>query len=209
MEESVMITIEQIDEFRKRTHSSYEDAKYFLERNNGDVLDAIIDFERSKTGRGSCYNRQSFRGRREDYGMRLGDVIQKGFDTRIYVEDKNSTLFSIPVIVLLLLIPLWIIVLALFIFFIMLGYKVSIRDVKNSNVNVNDMFKNMSYKMKDQNPGGSQDAYQRRPDPQKRPEQYPVPTGSNMPVSQNNNNQPVPQNGEPKKEDGYKEYTIE
>lgn len=46
-----MITMEQIDEFRKRTNSSYEDAKYYLERNNGDVLDAIIDFERSKTGR--------------------------------------------------------------------------------------------------------------------------------------------------------------
>ena len=45
-----MITMEQIDEFRKRTNSSYEDAKYYLERNNGDVLDAIIDFERSKTG---------------------------------------------------------------------------------------------------------------------------------------------------------------
>ena len=46
-----MITIEQIDEFRKRTHSSYEDAKFFLEKNNGDILDAIIDFERTKTGR--------------------------------------------------------------------------------------------------------------------------------------------------------------
>ena len=46
-----MITMEQIDEYRKRTNSSYEDAKYYLERNNRDVLDAIIDFERSKTGR--------------------------------------------------------------------------------------------------------------------------------------------------------------
>ena len=52
-----MITIEQIDEFRKRTHSSYEDAKFFLEKNNGDILDAIIDFERTKTGKGT--SRQS------------------------------------------------------------------------------------------------------------------------------------------------------
>ena len=27
-----MITIEQIDEFRKRTHSSYEDAKFFSKK---------------------------------------------------------------------------------------------------------------------------------------------------------------------------------
>ena len=27
-----MITIEQIDEFRKRTNSSYSDTKYFLEK---------------------------------------------------------------------------------------------------------------------------------------------------------------------------------
>jgi len=44
-----MITMEQVDEFRKRTNSSYEDAKYFLERNKVDVLDSIIDFERRKT----------------------------------------------------------------------------------------------------------------------------------------------------------------
>ena len=103
-----MITIEQIDEFRKRTHSSYEDAKFFLEKNNGDVLDAIIDFERTKTGKGYSRHNQKHR---KDNGDKFADILQKGFDTKLVVEDKESVLFKIPIILFLLLIPLWVFVL--------------------------------------------------------------------------------------------------
>lgn len=198
-----MMTIEQIDEFRKRTHSSYEDAKYFLERNNGDVLDAIIDFERSKTGgRGGCDNRNHAR-RKEEYGRKFGDVLQKGFDTRIFVEDRNSVLFNIPVVVLLLLIPFWFIVLVLFIFFAMLGYKVSVKDIKSPNVNVNDMFRNISDKMKDS--GGAKP----QGGPENKPPQYPVPSDLHVPASRETGVPAGNKPNEPKKEDGYKEYTIE
>ncbi len=37
-----MITIEQVEELRKRVHVSYEDAKAALEEANGDILEAII-----------------------------------------------------------------------------------------------------------------------------------------------------------------------
>ena len=113
-----MITIEQIDEFRKRTNSSYEDAKYYLDKNNGDILDAIIDFERAKAGRPK--NHQD-RNQKEDVGRRFAEILQKGFDTRIFVEDKNTTLFTIPVILLVLLIPMWVIMLLFFAFLLMLG----------------------------------------------------------------------------------------
>lgn len=63
-----MITIEQIDEFRKRTHSSYEDAKYYLEKNNGDILDAIIDFERSKPNKSHSHqNKKTAGGLRKEF----------------------------------------------------------------------------------------------------------------------------------------------
>ncbi|NMA67703.1 MAG: hypothetical protein GX957_15980 [Clostridiaceae bacterium] len=106
-----MITIEQIDEFRKRTNSSYGDAKYFLERNNGNVLDAIIDFERTKAGKTHSQNKQN-----SDVGKRFAEVLQKGFDTKMIVEDKNSILFSVPVILLIILIPLWPVVILFFTF---------------------------------------------------------------------------------------------
>ena len=42
-----MITIEQIDELRKRVDVSYEDAKEALEQSNGNILEAIIYLEKS------------------------------------------------------------------------------------------------------------------------------------------------------------------
>ncbi|HOQ75788.1 MAG TPA: hypothetical protein PK369_04365 [Thermoclostridium sp.] len=183
-----MITMEQVDEFRKRTNSSYEDAKYFLERNNGDVLDAIIDFERSKTGRSGyrdgyrshAYNWQGSRPQHHN-GQGFSNILQKGFDTRIVVEDNKSVLFSIPVIFLLFMLPLWILVVVLFVFFIMLGYRVSIRDMKSGNADVNAFFSNISEKMREKN------------QPAGRPPMPPEPK----------------KNGEQDKKDGYKEYTIE
>ena len=107
-----MITIEQIDEFRKRTNSSYSDAKYFLEKNNGNILDAIIDFERTKAGSASNQNNRQH----NDMGERFADFLQKGFDTRVIVEDKETVLFSVPVILLIILIPLWLVVVLFFAF---------------------------------------------------------------------------------------------
>jgi hypothetical protein len=43
-----MVTIEMVEEFRRRTNCSYDDAKYYLEKYNGDMLEAIIAFERGR-----------------------------------------------------------------------------------------------------------------------------------------------------------------
>ncbi len=199
-----MITIEQIDEFRKRTNSSYEDAKYYLEKNNGDILDAIIDFERTKAGRSSKYQEKK---QREDYGRRFADILQKGFDTRIFVEDKNSTLFTIPVILLILLIPLWVIVLLFFVFLMLLGYKFSIRDVKSQNVNVGSFFQNLNEKLKETGANkekGQGPVYHSNPSQNSENKaQVPVPKDVTQPVA------PDGSKPEQNKEEGYKEYTIE
>ncbi|HOL85648.1 DUF4342 domain-containing protein [Thermoclostridium caenicola] len=179
-----MISMELIDEFRKRTHSSYEEAKFYLERNNGDLLDAIIDFERSKTGR--AQHRGGYHAphiphdrSQQDFGHKLTTLLQKGFDTRIFVEDSKSVLFNVPVILLLFLLPFWVIIVVLFVFFMMLGYKISVRDVKSRNIDVDAIFSNISEKMKETG----------------QPAERPVPS--------------EPQTGDKDKKDGYKEYTIE
>lgn len=208
-----MVTIEQIDEFRKRTNSSYEDAKYFLQKNDGDVLEAIIDFERTKTGRRHDQDRYRDRyrynrrdccagGRNQDYGQKFSDVLQKGFDTRIVVGDRNSELFSIPVILLLLLLPLWFIVILMFIFLAMLGYKISVQDVKSRNVNVNDFFHNISDKMKESGQGN-------KAAPQQEPSQPPVPVNTDVPENRDEAKPPEVKKDDQNKEDGFKEYTIE
>ncbi len=141
-----MITIEQIDEFRKRTNSSYSDAKYFLEKNNGNILDAIIDFERTKAGSASNQNNRQH----NDMGERFADFLQKGFDTRVIVEDKETVLFSVPVILLIILIPLWLVVVIFFAFFAVLGYKFRIQEISTNGFDVHSFLKNINAKMKEQ-----------------------------------------------------------
>lgn len=41
-----MITIEQVEELRKRVNVSYEEAKLALEEVNGDILEAVINLEK-------------------------------------------------------------------------------------------------------------------------------------------------------------------
>ncbi|HOK43932.1 MAG TPA: hypothetical protein PLD49_09735, partial [Thermoclostridium caenicola] len=106
-------------------------------------------------------------------------LLQKGFDTRIFVEDSKSVLFNVPVILLLFLLPFWVIIVVLFVFFMMLGYKISVRDVKSRNIDVDAIFSNISEKMKETG----------------QPAERPVPS--------------EPQTGDKDKKDGYKEYTIE
>lgn len=47
------MNFELIDEFRRRTNASYDEAKHYLERTNGDLLEAVIAYEREKTGYGN------------------------------------------------------------------------------------------------------------------------------------------------------------
>lgn len=143
-----MVTIEQIDEFRKRTNSSYEDAKYFLEKNNGDVLDAIIDFERTKSGGSS---KQKNKRHKEDYEKKVADLIQKGFDTRVVIYDAKATLFSFPIILLIVLIPLWIPVFLLFALLTMIGYRVKLEFIKNENINIGSIFRDINEKTRNSN----------------------------------------------------------
>ncbi|HHW23026.1 MAG TPA: DUF4342 domain-containing protein [Clostridiaceae bacterium] len=201
-----MITIEQIDEFRKRTNSSYEDAKYYLEKNNGDILDAIIDFERTKSGRA---HRHQNKKHQEDFGKNFADILQKGFDTRIFVEDQNSTLFSIPVILLILFIPLWVPILIAGILLLVLGYRFSVRDVKSKNVNVNDIFRNINEKMKEAGNKSSSKAWSDSGTGEAGTGGTPENTG-NTPASPETANYPaLEQKSDPDNDEGYKEYTIE
>lgn len=205
-----MITIEQIDEFRKRTHSSYEDAKYFLEKNNGDILDAIIEFERTKSG---SHKNTQHKKQQNDFGKGFSDILQKGFDTRIVVEDKGSTLFTIPVILLILLIPIWVFAFLFFALLVMLGYKVSIKDIKNENVNVHNIFQNINDKMKETNVnkeksnshGYKKDVTEGASDKQESSGGVPIKSNINIPVNTETSKPEKDQD----KEDGYNEYTIE
>jgi hypothetical protein len=228
-----MVTIEKIDEFRKRTNSSYEDARYFLEKNQGDVLEAIIEFERSKGGRHPKMNQPQQPG---DVGKKLAAIIQQSFDIRLSIDDKNGTLLAIPVILLILMLPfLW---LPLFgcIFLIALGYKLSFKTVKTQGININQVFENLRIKLREmgnkshrspfdgQNPTNNKEGYTQynaqnmtnQPSeapsnivwkPTQTPVEYSQPS-QNVRTEPAMNVQTEPM-AEPVKDDGYKEFTVE
>lgn len=141
-----MVTIEQIDEFRKRTNSSYEDARYFLERHQGDVLEAIIDFEKTKASWRPPERKQN----KGEFGRKVAELLQKGFDLRMTVEDKaGKLLFTVPILLMLILMPAWPMMLFACLFLILLGYRLNFRDIKSTAVDVKDIFENLGTQMRD------------------------------------------------------------
>ena len=139
-----MVTIEQIDEFRKRTNSSYEEARFFLEKTNGDVLEAIIAFEEMK-GNGKNKKKSHHKG---EVSENIAEVLQKGFDFRLVIEDLNKQiLFSVPVLLLVVLVPFWMILLLACLGLYLLDYRLSFQDMKNSSVNMKHIFKDIAYHM--------------------------------------------------------------
>lgn len=81
------ITLEMVDTVRERTGASYEEARAALERANGDVVNAIIDIERSENeGTGVS-----------DVVEKIKAAVQKGNVNRIRVMRGEEELVNIPV----------------------------------------------------------------------------------------------------------------
>jgi hypothetical protein len=98
-----MITLEQVDQLRKRTNCSYEEAKVLLEKHNGNVLDAIVEFEKSKGKRSFGYDDKSWKKQSGDFFKSIWEMIQKGFENNVVIEDRNVILINLPVNIMILL----------------------------------------------------------------------------------------------------------
>lgn len=126
-----MADIDRIDEFRRRTGSSYEEARAFLEKHNGELLDAIIDFEQARG------QREAAAGRMPKTGWQaFAEVLQKGFDVRVFAECDGRTVFGIPVLVLLLLLPYWLFLFLSLLGLMLIGFRFRVRDERNPCVDM-------------------------------------------------------------------------
>ncbi|MBC8014181.1 MAG: DUF4342 domain-containing protein [Sporomusaceae bacterium] len=92
------ITLEKIDIIRERTGASYREAKEALERSNGNVLEALIEFDDNKEAKWTETNWT------ETFSVRSGEVIEKvkgliyeGNVNKISVKSEGRTLVEIPV----------------------------------------------------------------------------------------------------------------
>jgi hypothetical protein len=137
-----LITIEMIDEFRRRTNCSYDDAKYYLEKYNGDMLEAIIAFERDRN-RGYGYRDErrysGYSRRGAGIGRKILNALQRLLDIRIVIADNTGRTFNIPILFPLVLIPVWHILLLIALGMMLVGYRFSIREVHDGNYDLNSI----------------------------------------------------------------------
>ncbi|NLW02157.1 MAG: hypothetical protein GX027_02695 [Clostridiaceae bacterium] len=137
-----MVTIEMVEEFRRRTNCSYDDAKYYLEKYNGDMLEAIIAFERDRNhGYQHKHGGHAHRYRRSrvDLGQRITRIIQRLLDIRVVIADNSGRSFNIPILFPLILAPLWHVIILVSVGMMILGYRFSIREIRDDNYNLDSI----------------------------------------------------------------------
>ncbi len=184
-----MLTLEQVDQLRKRTNCSYEEAKALLEKHNGDVLEAIVEFEKSKhtrnyTNHNGSYDNQEWKRQGGEFWKKFKELIQKGFENKVVIEDKNGVLLNVSVnIMLLLIVFISYITLPVLILLLVLGYKISIKKVEGKEFNISSMFRDAAEK------------FTGRTNPQQTPQPPQAPQASNVPAEV--------------QKDDYNEMTIE
>lgn len=155
------ISLEQIDEMRKRTNCSYEEAKELLEKNNGDLLEAIVDFEKRHRGQ---FNRKkdSNNNTGTSFGEKMHDLIQKGFKTRFIIEKDKNILINLSVNVLILIIlftlPIfWFYPIAVILAYL-LGCRIKIKKNKGGDIDINKMVENVGNNSRTGNAAASEKA---------------------------------------------------
>ncbi|NLI91302.1 MAG: DUF4342 domain-containing protein [Peptococcaceae bacterium] len=145
---AMSISMEQIDEMRKRTNCSYQEAKELLSKHDGDLIEAIIEFEKNHGHKSKSYSSEKNRG----LGKKVKELIQKGFVTRFIIEKDENIILNIPVNILLLAVlitmPVFWLYIILFIAIYLMGYKIRIKKVEGEEVNINDIVDGIGSKVR-------------------------------------------------------------
>ncbi|RNC28571.1 MAG: hypothetical protein AWM53_01405 [Candidatus Dichloromethanomonas elyunquensis] len=144
------ITMEQIDEIRKRTNCSYQEAKELLDQHDGDLIEAVIAFEKKHGHKSKHHSYSSDKNHR--LGKKVKELLQKGFVTRLIIEKEESTVLNVPVNILLLVMfitmPVFWLYIILSITIYLMGYKIRIKKEEGEEVNINDIVDGIGSKVR-------------------------------------------------------------
>lgn len=100
------ISLEKVDQVRERTGVGYAEAKFALEVNGGDVLEALIYIENIKRSKeDKAHNWKKFKGESasakyetlEEFKLWLSELIKKGNVSRIKIKREDKVIMDIPV----------------------------------------------------------------------------------------------------------------
>jgi hypothetical protein len=81
----------KIDEIRKRTNATYEAAKLALEKASGDVVQALVELEKSSA------RREIIKVKGPDLVRTVSAIIRRGNASRIIVRSGDYVVADIPV----------------------------------------------------------------------------------------------------------------
>lgn len=118
------VTLEQIDELRKRVNVSYEEAKGTLEKNDGDLIKSIIELEKKK-GR-----------KNERQGGGFTAFANKLLALKLSIKSKDGdTILNLPLIIVLavFLMAFWVVIFGLALA-ILSSCKIKVYKAKGLNV---------------------------------------------------------------------------
>ena len=83
------ITIEMIDELRKRANISFESAKEVLEKYDGNLVEALIHLEKQNKIKFTCI------GEKNNLGGKVKELIGKGNNIRFIVSKGGRTTLNL------------------------------------------------------------------------------------------------------------------
>lgn len=92
------VSLEKIDLLRSRVNISYEEAKAVLERTNGDLVEALIQFEKENKTKpeGSPKKASDITSNATSF---LRDIIKKGNNTRLIIKKADKDIINLSMTV--------------------------------------------------------------------------------------------------------------
>jgi len=124
------VTLEQIDELRKRVNVSYEEAKKTLEKNDGDLIKSIIELEKKK-------------GSKDQKKGGFTNAANKLLALKLSIKNRDGdTILNVPVVIVLLtfLMSFWTVIILLA---LALVTSCQINVYRDKGINVNNIKKNI------------------------------------------------------------------
>lgn len=141
-------TLNQIDQIIERTKVSYAEAKEALDACNGDVLEAIIKIESSKSTQSETNaksEKSNFDAQFKFALKQVGKVLSKSLQIKVLWKKEAQTLLELPLLIVIIatlwLMPFSLLVLALPFFF---GVRMQINRGNGKVTDVNDWIKKQS-----------------------------------------------------------------
>lgn len=86
------ITLEQIDELRKRANVSFEDAREALQECNGDLVEAIVYLEKNGKIKSTSSSEP-----KDSFWDKFKALVNKGNNTRFIMYKRDKTIINLSV----------------------------------------------------------------------------------------------------------------